>query len=99
MFLLNPILTKLIIFLGCKKVDESKTTPIPWETNYYYTNKNLKLYNSKIKEVAIKNKCYFLEVFNILEDRDLEDGLHSNSKGHQKLFLEIKKFLLKNKIF
>ena len=40
--------TKLIILLGCKKVDESKTTPILWEKSYHYTNKNLKLYNNNM---------------------------------------------------
>ena len=90
--------TDIMIFVGCKKVDELKTTPIPWETDYYYTNQNLILYNKKIKEVVEKNKVYYLEIFDLLKNEDFEDGLHPNSKGHQKLFLKIKDFLLDKKL-
>ena len=90
--------TDVIIFISCKKVDEPKTKPIPWATDYHYTNQNLKSYNQKIKDIAEKNKCYFLEIFDLLENEDFEDGLHPNSKGHQKLFLQVKDFLLDKKL-
>ncbi len=90
--------TNIIIFLGCKKVDELKTTPIPWGTDYYYTNKNLSLYNQKIKEVSNKNKVHYLEIFDLLKNEDFEDGLHPNPQGHQKLFLKVKEFLLDKKL-
>jgi len=90
--------TDIIIFVGCKKVDESKTTPIPWETDYYYTNKNLFLYNQKIKEIADKNRVHYLDIFDLLKKEDFEDSLHPNSKGHKKLFLKIKVFLLEKKL-
>lgn len=90
--------TEFIIFLSCKKVDETKTKPIPWEIDYYYTNQNLNLYNQQIREVANKNKVHYLELFNLLKNEDFEDGLHPNSKGHQKLFLKVKDFLLDKKL-
>jgi len=90
--------TSVIIFVGCKKVDESKTAPIPWETDYYYTNQNLNLYNQKIKEIAKKNNCGYLEIFGLLKNEDFEDGLHPNSKGHQKIFLKVKDFLIDKKL-
>lgn len=34
----------------------------------------------------------------LLELSDLDDGLHPNPKGHKKIFLKIKEFLLTNKI-
>ncbi len=91
--------TKVIIFFGCGKVNESKTTPIPWETDYYYTNQNLILYDKKIRDISNKNNIHYLPISNLLKNEDLdEDGLHPNSKGHQKLFLRVKDFLIGNKI-
>ncbi|MDP4039973.1 MAG: GDSL-type esterase/lipase family protein [Candidatus Pacearchaeota archaeon] len=90
--------TDVIIFIGCKKVDEPKTTPIPWATDYHYTNQNLSLYNQKIKDISNKNKIHYLEISDLIKNEDFEDGLHLNSKGHQKLFLKIKDFLLDKKL-
>lgn len=88
----------IIIFLGCKKVDENKTTPLPWKTGYSYTNQNLTDYNQKIKKIAQKNRVFYLDIFDLLKNEDLADGLHPNSRGHQKLFLEVKDFLLGKKL-
>jgi lysophospholipase L1-like esterase len=90
--------TEAVVFIGCKKVDELKTTPVPWATECHYTNKNLNLYNQKIKEVSEKNRCHFLEIFDLLNKEDLDDGLHPNSKGHKKLFLKVKDFLIAKKL-
>ncbi len=90
--------TDKIVFCGCKKVDESKAAPIPWETDYHYFNKHLSLYNQKLKELSEKNQVYFLEIFDLLTIDDLDDGLHSNSQGHKKIFLAIKSFLQKNRL-
>lgn len=90
--------TNKIVLLGCTSVDESKTTPVPWQAEFHYTNKSLKQYNEKIKAVAIKNNCYYLGLFDLLHDEDLEDGLHPNGKGHEKLFIAVKEFLAKNNL-
>jgi len=33
-----------------------------------------------------------------LEFSDLEDGLHPNAKGHEKMFQRIRDFLVENKV-
>lgn len=91
--------TNVIIFLGCGKANESKTTPIPWGTDYYYTNQNLDLYDKKIKDISNKSNVHYLEISSLLKNEDLdEDGLHLNSEGHQKLSLKVKDFLIEKKI-
>lgn len=90
--------TEKIIFVGLTKVDESNMMPTPWHADKYYDNKNVSIYNNKIKEICDKNKLLFVEMMDILNDDDLEDGLHPNSRGHEKMFLRIKDFLLDNKI-
>lgn len=90
--------TGQIIFVGLTKVDESKTMPTPWNTTKFYDEENVKLYNAKIKVVCDKNNLQFIDVLGLLNRSDLEDGLHPNPKGHEKIFLKIKDFLISNKI-
>lgn len=90
--------TDEIIFVGLIKADEKKVGPAPWATDFYYNNKDIKIYNEKIKDICAKNELLFVEMFDLLSDDDLEDGLHPNSKGHEKMFLRIKDFLAENKI-
>ncbi|MEA1963419.1 MAG: hypothetical protein U9M94_04270 [Patescibacteria group bacterium] len=40
----------------------------------------------------------FIEMFDLLNDEDLEDGLHPNSDGHEKMFKRVRDFLIENKI-
>lgn len=81
--------TQKIIFLSLTKVDESKTMPVPWDKTKWYDEENIKIYNSKIKDICNKNNLQFINVFNLLNDSDLEDGLHPNQKGHKKIFLKM----------
>jgi len=96
------IFTQKIIFVGLTLVDESKTAPIPWNPNKIYKNENIKRNNEIIKSVCKENNIYFIEIFDKWLKSDyknlLEDGLHPNSQGHQKIFETVKDFLIQNKI-
>ena len=88
-----------ILFIGTSRVEESKTTPIPWQTDFNYTNKGLELYDKKMRAIAERNKCGYLGVDDILNGRRLDaDGLHPNSEGHEKLFLRVRDFLVEKGI-
>jgi lysophospholipase L1-like esterase len=87
-----------IVFIGLTKVDESKLTPVPWSEEIFYDNENTLKYNSVIEKVSKKYNLLFISLFDLLNVSDLDDGLHPNSKGHNKMFLKIKEFLLSNKI-
>jgi len=91
-----------IIFIGLTPVDESKTTPIPWNTDKSYKNENIKKYNEIIKSICKEKSIHFIEIFDKWIDFDyqdlLEDGLHPNSEGHKKIFETVKDFLIQNKI-
>ncbi|MFA5993386.1 MAG: GDSL-type esterase/lipase family protein [Parcubacteria group bacterium] len=90
--------TKEIIFVGLTSVDESKVAPTIWESNKYYDNESISIYNAKIKEICEKNNLAFIEMLDLLKNEDLEDGLHPNTAGHEKMFLRIKDFLVDKKI-
>lgn len=86
-------ITQEIVFVGLTAVEEAKTTPVPWATDISYTNENIAIYDAKIKEICEKNNLLFIEMQDLLRNEDLEDGLHPNSKGHEKMFLRVKDFL------
>ena len=75
---------------------------ISWDTGKSYKNEYIKKYNEIIKSVYEENKIYFVEIFEDWMNSDyknyLEDGLHPNSEGHQKIFESVKNFLIENKI-
>ncbi|MFA6341036.1 MAG: GDSL-type esterase/lipase family protein [Candidatus Paceibacterota bacterium] len=82
--------TKDIVFIGLTPVDESKVAPIPWNAEFSYNNKNIRKFNDAIKDIAKKNKLKFIDTLDRLNKDDLDDGLHPNSIGHQKMFEVIK---------
>lgn len=94
--------TSKVIFIEITPVDESKTTPIPWNTNKSYRNVNIQKFNEIIKSVCKENNIYFIEVYKQWIKSNykdlLEDGLHPNSDGHKKIFEIVKNYLVKEKI-
>lgn len=91
-----------VVFVGLIPIDESKTNPVSYNTDAYYKNKEIEKYNQIIKSVCNENETYFIEIFEKLIKTDykklLEDGVHPNSEGHQKIFEIVRDFLIKNKI-
>ncbi len=91
-----------IIFIGLNPIDDSKTNPIPWDENMFYTNERIKKYDEIIKSVCEEKQVYFIDMFGEFNKLDykklLEDGLHSNSEGHQKMFEIVRDFLTKEGI-
>jgi len=91
-----------IIFIGLTPVDESKTRPIPWDTDKFFKNENIEKYNEITRAACEEKKVHFVEIFNNWIKSDyqdmLEDGLHPNSKGHQKIFETVKDYLIQNKL-
>src|SRR3989338_11217514 len=88
-------ITDKIIFVGFNNVNEIKTKPVPWR-DIYYTNDNIKKYNEIIKEVCVEQKVLFLDAFGLLSDDYLDDGVHPNADGHNKIFKKVKNFLTEN---
>jgi lysophospholipase L1-like esterase len=89
-------ITPNLIFIGFKNVDKSKTTPVSWK-DIYYVNSEIKRYNEIMRTVCQENEILFFDLFGILENIDLEDGLHPNAKGHEKIFVQVRDFLERQK--
>ena len=78
-------------FVGLTKVDESKVAP--WDGDNYYDNENVEKYDAVVKDVCEINGLPYLYMFDLLGMDDLEDGLHPNAAGHEKMFLRIRDFV------
>ncbi len=85
--------TNDIILLTPNKVDETKTKPIPWDKQKYYDNENLQLFRDIIKQLGEKSNLLVIDMLDLLNNNEFYDGLHPNSKGHQKIFEVVRKFL------
>ncbi|MFP4616852.1 MAG: SGNH/GDSL hydrolase family protein [Candidatus Paceibacterota bacterium] len=82
--------TNNIVFVGLTRVDESKTTPIPWNTDKSYTNVNIERLDSAIEGFFEENKLKFIPVKDLLNNDDFIDGLHPKTQGHIKMFERIR---------
>ena len=87
--------TNNILFVGLTKVNEDFTNPISWDNNQSYFNKNIEKYNKIIKEICIENNVEFLDIFNLLDEENINiDGIHPNERGHEIIFNNIKRKMI-----
>ena len=90
------------VFLSITPVDEDKTNPLPWATDQYHKNDNVRQYNSIIKKICAEEDAEFIDIFKLFTSSDykqfLEDGLHPNTRGHKLIFDVVRKFLKEKNI-
>lgn len=72
-----------VIFIGLTRVLEEKTMPIE---NVYYENNIINQFDDVLKNICIQNNIDYIEMKNVLDKDDYDDGLHPNTKGHEKIF-------------
>lgn len=94
--------TNKVMFVGLAPVDNRKTNPIPWDKHKSYRNDEVKKYNDMLRNVCKYNDIHFVEVYDKFMKtnykRLLDDGLHPNTKGHQKIFKIVKGYCVAKKI-
>lgn len=89
------VFSDTIAFIGLTIVDESK---MPRKEEKYWANDRIKKYNEVLKNICMESNIPFLEMLDIIDIKDLPDGLHPDSTGHEKMFQRIKEFILSNNI-
>ncbi|MBI2103317.1 hypothetical protein HYT55_05725 [Candidatus Woesearchaeota archaeon] len=94
LFRLAKHFTAQIIVLGLTPVDETKTTPVPWN-GWSYDNQRIQQYDQILQESSQKEKVHYLKLFSLLSVDDLEDGLHPRDSGHQKIGEAVKSQITK----
>ena len=73
-------------FIGLTIIDET--------IEKEHSNINIKKYDLLLKEIAEINNLKYLSIFDIIQISDLDDGIHPNSKGHEKIYDKAKRFIL-----
>lgn len=84
--------TDKILFLGIKRVDENKTTPVLWDSDAWYRNKDIEIYDAKFRECVVAHGAAYMNIADVITTDDLFDGLHPNARGHEKIFHVVKNF-------
>jgi lysophospholipase L1-like esterase len=82
-----------IFFTGLIKVDDKLTQP--WNQNEFWENKDIQKYDDTIRTICKNQQIDFISLFDLIEKNELKDGLHPNTKGHEKIFNHVKEYLLK----
>ena len=77
--------TEGIAFLGITPVNESKTMPIPWRPDLYYTERNVAQYAAALEMFCSEQNIRFIPMGDIFTKEDLPDGLHPSVEGHTKI--------------
>jgi len=90
----NEKLIQQVIFVSATNVDENIINQMDnqWAEHFFY-NKEIEEYNAVIKSSADFNNLAYIDVFGILENLDLDDGLHPNSKWHKKIYEKVLEFI------
>ncbi len=55
-----------------------------------YTNSRIEKLDEIIKNFCQSKKLKYIEVGDLIKKEDLVDGLHPNSKGHEKMYKRIR---------
>jgi len=94
--------TDRVVIVGLTPADDAKTNPLPWAPNMVQKNEWTGKYDQVVKELCTKNRVPFVEVFGNWIKGDyrglLEDGVHPNAAGHEKIFEAVRDFLVNNKL-
>ncbi|KKQ98380.1 MAG: Lysophospholipase L1 and related esterases family [Candidatus Woesebacteria bacterium GW2011_GWB1_39_12] len=86
-----------IIFIGLTPIEQSKVDPIPWAPEKSTKEKFVEKYDKVIKYFCKKNNLPYLYLYDKLTTKDLADGAHPNTKGHEIIFETVKNFLEEKK--
>jgi len=80
-----------IAAVGLTRVDEKLTMPFE---NTYFSNSRIAEYDAALQKICRESSIRHLDVSHLLSADDLEDGLHPNDVGHEKIFRTVETVLL-----
>lgn len=90
---LSKTYTDRTIFVGLTRVDENK---IPQEKNLYFEtfiNSEIDKYDNALFDFCKTHNIPYIDVKNELKEKDLNEGIHPNAIGHEKMAIEVLKKL------
>ena len=88
--------TNNILFVGLTSVNEAIVNPLPWDKNISYLNEEIRFFDYELKNICEQSEINYINISNLLSDEDLEDGIHPNNIGHEKICKQVYKYLEEN---
>jgi lysophospholipase L1-like esterase len=89
--------TDKVLCIGPFYCDETRSSPIPWNSNISYRNKYKVAYNEIAKEICSQDWIPFVDLIDSGKATDyvrfLDDGVHLNTDGHAMVFEKVKGIL------
>lgn len=88
-----------IMMTSIYPINEKQTVPLKyWHETHYYLLQDAIIYAQAARDICNNRHIPYLDIFNQWMKKDyydllFEDGLHANSKGHEMIFQQLKKFL------
>lgn len=100
LFKVSKSVTKNIVVVSAYPIVDAHTQPFKG-TDKYYLLSDLTQYVEETKQLCKENNVRYLDLFSLfLKEKYTRyvfpDGLHFNEKGHQRIFNELKAFLVKH---
>ncbi|MCK5212131.1 SGNH/GDSL hydrolase family protein [Candidatus Parcubacteria bacterium] len=85
-----------LVIIGITNVgNKADKPPLDFNPDYFIDIEDVKKYNETIKKFCVNNKILFIDLFGLMMPGDLDDYVHPNTKGHEKIFEKVKKELIK----
>ncbi len=78
------VYTNQIIFVGLTPIDERVTHPFDNENTFVASQTHQ--YDLAIKRHSLKHHLAYIDLSSYLTLEDIDDGVHPNTLGHQKIF-------------
>ena len=85
------------LFLEITPVDESRTAPVLWNPDKFYTHEHIQKYNRVLRSLCFEYEIPLVELYQgFLKQGHVDllwDGLHPNTRGHQWIAQRVEEFL------
>lgn len=94
LYKLASLFTAKIFFIGLTRVDEQRTKPMVLDHSISYQNERIEKFDALLQNFCQEKRLPYFAVANVVGKRQLFDGLHPTTAGHQALFHELRKTLL-----
>lgn len=86
-----------LFFVGLTRVEEAKTAPFDGQSTF--VNDHITRFDDIAERVCKEYGVLYIPTRDLIGLADLEDGLHPNSQGHQKMFERVRDTLSAKGIF
>ncbi len=85
-----------VVVIGMGSSDESRTNPLPWDSQYALRNVDCDRYDSALKALAASEGVLYIPMNDVITDMQLlPDGDHPGAEGHRLMFERVKEYLEK----